>query len=737
MMEEGHMQTKILSDKTHRIYDDLTQKVSTLITKIVTEINIKEAEETFNNVLVILDDINKNIVKEYGELKRNSEWDRFTIAFYGETNAGKSTIIETLRILWKDREKIASCKKFKEIQEQYNLTQENFDLISKQINCLEDEIANKLAEINKIDFDTKRLICEKKETIKKLQAKNETKILSKQQWNKVKKNTKFDTDIRIENTKLRCLRSERNNLRQNNLVDYTLLKKELEDKKILQKFLFEQKELLKGLEDGTIIGDGRPDFTKTNTIYSFNLNDTIVDVIDVPGIEGNEGTVVDEILTAVQKAHCVFYVTRKDTAPQTVNEKEGTIQKIKSHLGSQTEVWTIFNQSIKSLRRLNKELVSEEELSSLKELNSVMTNQLGKEIYCGEVILSAHIAFLAVGKCFVPDSKYSKERANFTSKFSPDLMYELSGFKEFEKKISDEIITNKKDKILKSNYNKAKFVLSGVINKLDFIRNKQIEPLWEKMNEAYESAIEVIDREEKTIKSALDKFRRNWLHSLVSKCKKELHKAIDEGIENEEIEQLCKEVTSKNIGLMQKDYEKGVGNEVNKFNEEIKYTIKSTFKYYDKLMKINNKLEINKNYHFEYDFKSGFKPDELIAPIIAAISAIIVVVSGGTLAPLVIAGLVVGWVHGLYKSLKGVFSDTYKKNQQKEAVDKYLKNMEKDINAKLNEEKKKIENQIIIGCKDIKNVIEEPVEKINTNKKIIEKTIKELNRLKSRRDWLW
>ena len=735
MMEEGHMQTKILSDKTHRIYDDLTKKVSTLIAKIVTEINNKEAEETFNNVLVILDDVNKNVVKEYGELERNSEWDRFTIAFYGETNAGKSTIIEILRILWKDKEKAASIQKFQEIQKKYNLTQENFDLISKQIDFLEAEIANKFVEISKIDFDTERLICEKKEAIKELQAKNLTKIYSKKQWNKVKKNTKFDNDLKIENTELRSIRSERNNLKQDNLINYAYLKKELEDKKITQKLLLEQREFLKGLEDGTIIGDGRSDFTKTNTIYSFKLKDTLVDIIDVPGIEGNEGTVADEILKAVQKAHCVFYVTRKVTAPQTGDKKEGTIQKIKRHLGAQTEVWTIFNQSIKSTRRLNKDLVSEGELSSLKELNSVMTSQLGEDNYCGEVILSAHIAFLAVGECFIPGSKYSIEKANFTSKFSPDLMYELSGFRDFERKIYDEIITNKKEKILKSNYNKAKTVLDGVINRLDFIRYKQIEPLWGKMNEAYESAIECIDREEKTIKSTLDKFHRNWLHSLISTIKKELHEKIDDGVENEEIERLCKKVALKHTASMQKKYKKEVGDEVKKFNDKIEDVIKSTFKHYDKLMEINNKLEISKNFTFQFDFKSGFKPKELMGPIVATIIAI--VASGGSLTPIVIAGLVVSWLHGLYKSLRGFFSDTYKKNQQKEAVDKFLKDMEEDIKVKLNEEKKKIKDKIKDGCIKIKKALKDPVEKINANKKIIDKTTRELKRLKLWRNGLW
>lgn len=39
---------------------------------------------------------------ELGLLDENAEWDKFTVAFFGETNAGKSTLIESMRILFKE-----------------------------------------------------------------------------------------------------------------------------------------------------------------------------------------------------------------------------------------------------------------------------------------------------------------------------------------------------------------------------------------------------------------------------------------------------------------------------------------------------------------------------------------------------------------------------------------------------------------------------------------------------------
>ncbi len=40
-------------------------------------------------------------LKELESLKNNEEWENFTIAFYGETGAGKSTLIECLRLFFK------------------------------------------------------------------------------------------------------------------------------------------------------------------------------------------------------------------------------------------------------------------------------------------------------------------------------------------------------------------------------------------------------------------------------------------------------------------------------------------------------------------------------------------------------------------------------------------------------------------------------------------------------------
>lgn len=103
--------------------------------------------------------------------------------------------------------------------------------------------------------------------------------------------------------------------------------------------------------------------------------------------------VIQQISNATQKAHAIFYFTKKPTPPQKGEEKkEGTIEKIQKQLDSQTEVWTIFNKPINNPRAFKDGLIDGSEKESLKILNKEMKNILGKH-YMGHQIVSAQMAF--------------------------------------------------------------------------------------------------------------------------------------------------------------------------------------------------------------------------------------------------------------------------------------------------------------------------------------------------------
>ncbi len=68
----------------------------------------QEALENFKN-------LESESLKELESLKNNEEWEKFAIAFYGETGAGKSTLIECLRLFFKEPSKINQQERFKRL----------------------------------------------------------------------------------------------------------------------------------------------------------------------------------------------------------------------------------------------------------------------------------------------------------------------------------------------------------------------------------------------------------------------------------------------------------------------------------------------------------------------------------------------------------------------------------------------------------------------------------------------
>ncbi|GAA8844358.1 hypothetical protein HpRN169_09020 [Helicobacter pylori] len=156
-----------------------------------------EKLKRFNQeALEVFQKLESKSLKELESLKNNEEWENFTIAFYGETGAGKSTLIECLRLFFKEPSKMDQQERFK------------------------------------------RLYANMK------------------------------------------------NYRGNEHAE------------------------LKELQDGAIIGDGRSDFTLETKSYTLkHINQSFV-LLDVPGIEGDEKKVKQQISDATRKAHAIFMLQK-------------------------------------------------------------------------------------------------------------------------------------------------------------------------------------------------------------------------------------------------------------------------------------------------------------------------------------------------------------------------------------------------------------------------------------------
>ncbi len=67
---------------------------------------------------------------------------------------------------------------------------------------------------------------------------------------------------------------------------------------------------LEKLQDGAIIGDGRSDSTLETKSYTLKHNNQSFVLLDVPGIEGDEKKVKQQISNATKKSHAIFMLQK-------------------------------------------------------------------------------------------------------------------------------------------------------------------------------------------------------------------------------------------------------------------------------------------------------------------------------------------------------------------------------------------------------------------------------------------
>ncbi len=506
-------------------------------------------------------------LKELESLKNNEEWEKFTIAFYGETGAGKSTLIECLRLFFKEPSKMDQQERFKRLYADVKNPNHSF-----------------------FGF-LKRLV---------------------------------GTD-------------------------------------------------LEKLQDGAIIGDGRSDFTKKTKSYTLKHNNQSFVLLDVPGIEGDEKKVKEQISDATRKAHAIFYVTKTPNPPQKGEEgKRGTIEKIQRQLDSQTEVWTIYNKPITSPRALKDGLINENEKESLKILNEKMKAILGKH-YKGHQIVSAQAAFYGLASALLPESDFYKNKQKFLDFFKEkELLLYQCHFKLLAKFISEELIKNSRAKIRESNCNKALKVVEQLQKAIKTTIEKQIDPMIREMQGHKEEVEYRLDRSTDKFISDLKNSAHNEIDQFKSDFRIEMHKRIEEGIEDEKCKEILKNECEQRVKELGENIKRRFKECGERFDEEIKEDIERFKERIKDSLRMLERISINNlNPNADFNMDSGIDTIGLLASI------------GG----LVLLGIVniwnpVGWVElgiaglvalvGGVKALWNYFNPDYKKSQQRKEVDKKL-----------------------------------------------------------------
>lgn len=659
------------------IYASILNEVDSILNNLASGSKDDKLSAATNNAISILKQFQGKVATHISTLDKNAEWEKFTIAFYGETNAGKSTIIETIRILLKESTKIDDREKFQALRKQYGITEENITALQQAVaqnDALVKDIERELEATQKKLGDEHARLESNIESIKRLIS---DKKRSASFWKKIiYLFKKIEEEIEHETAQANL---------QTHALEHAAAIEKLKQKHIeaQQKKSARQKDLeeinekykhLTNFADGAIIGDGRSDFTRDTRSYTFEVGNKEISLLDVPGIEGEEVKVMGNIQSAVQKAHAVFYVTAKAAPPQKGDDKsKGTLEKIKEHLGAQTEVWTLFNKRVTNPIQLAKgELINQDEQASLDDLNHKMREQLGKN-YQRIIPLSAQPAFLAVADFTLPGSQDSKNREKFLGKFDSHDLLQKSGMQTFVNFLKDSMANDYKEKIRRSNFNKADQVIKEAVGEISKLQRESFKPLETDLKQQTENAKKQLDIALKSIKVRLESGTEEVINKFENSAREKVYDRIEKNISNDEFKEALEQCIEEQKGHLKTRLPKIMNDELKKFQNDTEAVTSRFREYASDLLKNYGERQsslLNGKFEFNINIDNGIQVKGLLAGL--AGGALMAWNPGGWV---VLTLGAISVLVSLGKALIGFFSSDYKMAQQRKSVDSNLSSM--------------------------------------------------------------
>lgn len=145
------MNTNSLRAQDHfeQIYDEISTGIQST-RKQLEKLKVDHVEGRRHVAAVVqtLQEIEHGFTTEIELLHEHAEWDKFTVAFFGETNAGKSTVLESLRILFKEetRQKLLDDNA-QDLTRYEQALQEHLDRIREGVQSASQRHAERLREV--------------------------------------------------------------------------------------------------------------------------------------------------------------------------------------------------------------------------------------------------------------------------------------------------------------------------------------------------------------------------------------------------------------------------------------------------------------------------------------------------------------------------------------------------------------------------------------------------------------
>jgi nicotinamide riboside kinase len=706
---------RIAEKSPKKIYEKMLRELDQLVQQLDVGSDDQRISSVQGDVKNIVVPAYDRLRQGIADLERRAQWDVFTIAFYGETNAGKSTIIEALRILLAEPTKHEAWREFKSRQAKFNLTEARLLELQQFIQHSEERLEALRRHTDEEEQDYERSKGEIKDEIRRLHQLIDEKKKAASYLTRLLmhfRKTPEERDRASKTRQLASLEAERG-----------AAKVQLEEKRLaaqskhasLEEDLDQFEAELKNIgdfADGLIVGDGRPDFTRGTQRYRFECNGQQFELLDVPGIEGKEAEVMDSILAAMDAAHAVFYVTGKAAAPQTGDKKTpGTLEKIRKHLRDQTEVWTIFNKRITNPMQLQKgELTSQGERDSLDVLDTTMRKHLHGH-YQHYIALSAQPAFLALAECLLPNSDAAHNREKFLASMSSGDLLATAGFKQFGEWLTDALVTDCDQRIRRSNFNKVQGVVRGAKGEIAAIQSDSIAPLVEQLRLDSRAASKQIDLSIQRLGNGLKAQAQKQIRAFESNTRQRIYKRIESDIGNDDFIRALEAVIRDEREELQERLPALLQQELEKFQSQVVDIVNNFRQRTHELLEAYGTIDIGglgATFDLKIDIDSGFKVMPMVAALVGA---------------LLMWWNPVGWVSiglgaatllvSLGKAAWSMFSSSYKKSQQRKSADENIETIAGKMESTMTESIDEALERVTETVGEITATLEESVERVS------------------------
>ncbi|WQS13907.1 hypothetical protein KVD76_04915 [Helicobacter pylori] len=300
-----------------------------------------------------------------------------------------------------------------------------------------------------------------------------------------------------------------------------------------------------------------------------------------------------------------------------------------------------------------------------------MKNILGKH-YEGHKIVSAQAAFYGLSSALLPENDFYKKKQKFLDFFKAEeslLLYKCR-FQQLGEFITEELLENSRKKIIESNCNKALRVIEKLQKAIATTIERQINPTIKEIKDRQKETYSNLDRSGDTFVSNLRKSAFDAIERFKTDLSKKMHEHIDRDIEDDECQRKFEVELQQGMEKLDEDMKRRFEQDGEQFCKD---TQKDAKQFEDRIKNsLENLKRINIDSGFDFDLNLNIPSGIDKLGLSVSIGGLLLLLLFPASVWLVFFGVITG-LSGAIKAVWKIWSSSYKKSAQKEAIEDKLK----------------------------------------------------------------